>query len=244
MNTNTSLLQISDIEVLVLRKSVKNLHLNVLPPIGKVRVTAPFYMKDDAIQTFLATRLSWIRKQQARFKSQERQTPREYVSGETHYFLGNKYKLEVIRDDVKPKVEIAGKKKIVLTVRPDNSLSKREQVMLNWYREELRTLLYKAIGKWEDIIGVKVNNWGIKRMKTRWGTCNNKLRTIWLNLELAKKPVSCVEYVVVHELVHLIEQKHNDKFIALMDNYLPKWRSERDELNRFILSFEEWNQQT
>jgi len=234
------MLQVGGIEALVLRKAVKNLHLNVLPPAGKVRVTAPLHMKDDAIRTFLATRIPWIRKQQAKFQAQERQTPREYVSGETHYFFGNKHRLEVITANVKPKVEIRGKKKIVLTVRPDSPLSKRELVIRNWYREELRTFLSQVISKWEKKIGVEANNWGIKRMKTRWGTCNNKPKRIWFNLELAKKPESCVEYVVVHELVHLVEKKHNERFIALMDKHLPKWRSERDELNRLVLSFEEW----
>jgi len=240
MSTNICLLQISGIEVLVLRKSVKNLHLNVLPPVGKVRVTAPSYMKDDAIQTFLATRISWIKKQQAKFRAQEREAPREYVSGETHYFMGNKYRLDVITSNIKPKVEINGKKKLVLNVRPESTVSKREQVIQNWHREQLRILLCQTIPKWEKKIGVKVQDWGIKRMKTRWGTCNNKSNRIWFNLELAKKPEGCIEYVVVHELVHLIEKKHSDNFIALMNKHLPKWRSEKDELNRSVLSHEEW----
>ncbi len=241
MSIESCYLKISDIEVLVLRKSVKNLHLNVLPPIGKVRVTAPMSMKKDAIHTFLATRLSWIKKQQAKFQSQERQSQREYVSGETHYFFGNKYRLEVATLDTKPKIELKGKKKIVLTVRPNSLHSKREQVLQNWYREELKILLNQMIGKWEEKIGVKAHSWGIKRMKTRWGTCNNEVKRLWFNLELAKKPINCIEYVVVHELVHLVEQKHNEKFIALMEKHLPKWRSERDELNRFIHSYESWN---
>lgn len=240
MSTNFCLLQISGIEVLVLRKSVKNLHLNVLPPVGKVRVTAPAYMKNDVIQTFLATRISWIKKQQAKFQAQERQAPREFVSGETHYYLGNKYRLEVITDNVKPKVEIKGKKKIVLNVRPESTVSKREQTIQNWYRERLRTLLCQTIPKWERKIGVKAQNWGIKRMKTRWGTCHNNVKRIWFNLELAKKPESCIEYVIVHELMHLVEKKHNSNFIALMDKHLPKWRSEREELNRSVLSHEAW----
>lgn len=240
MSINQSLLQVGGIEAVVLYKPVKNLHLNVLPPVGKVRVTAPQNMNDDAIRTFLATRISWIKKMQAKFKGQERQTPREYVSGETHYFFGNKYRLEIVEADSKPRVSIKGKNKIILTVRPISSLIRREQVIQDWYRKELRSFLEKSIKKWEDKIGVKSNIWGIKRMKTRWGTCNHKSKSIWLNLELVKKPESCIEYTIVHELLHLIEEKHSDKFMVLMNKHLPKWKSEKEELNRLILAHEEW----
>lgn len=240
MSTNQSLLQVGGIEAVVLYKPVKNLHLNVLPPVGKVRVTAPQNMNDDAIRTFLATRISWIKKMQAKFKGQERQTPREYVSGETYYFFGKKYKLEVLETDTVPSVEIKGKTKILLTVRPKTNILKREEIMQNWYRNELYKFLEKAINKWEKKIGVKVNSWSIRRMKTRWGTCNHKKKNIWLNLELTKKPESCIEYVILHELLHLIEEKHSDKFTALLNKYMPKWKSEKEELNRLILSHEEW----
>lgn len=240
MSTNQSLLQVGGIEAAVLYKPVKNLHLNVLPPAGKVRVTAPQNMNEDAIRTFLATRILWIKKMQAKFKGQERQTPREYVSGETYYFFGKKYKLEVLEKDINPSVEIKGKKKILLTIRPKTNVSKREEIMQNWYRNELRKFLEKAIDKWEKKIGVKADSWGIRRMKTRWGTCNHKKRNIWLNLELAKKPESCIEYVILHEVLHLIEEKHSEKFIALLNKYMPKWKSEKEELNRLILSHEEW----
>lgn len=240
MSTNQSLLQVGGVEAVVLYKPVKNLHLNVLPPVGKVRVTAPQNMNDDAIRTFLATRISWIKKMQAKFKGQERQTPREYVSGETYYFFGKKYRLEVSESDEPPHVEIKGKTKIILSIRPKANVSKREEIMQDWYRNELRTFLEKAIDKWEKKIGVKTDSWGIRRMKTRWGSCNHKKRSIWLNLELAKKSESCIEYVVLHELLHLIERKHNEKFTALLSKYMPKWKSEKEELNMFILSHEEW----
>jgi len=240
MSTNQSLLQVGGIEAVVLYKPVKNLHLNVLPPVGKVRVTAPQNMNDDAIRTFLATRISWIKKMQAKFKGQERQTPREYVSGETYYYFGKKYRLEVAEFENTPSVEIKGKTKILLNIRPKTSVLKREKIMQKWYRDELRKFLEKAINKWEEKIGVKVSSWGIRRMKTRWGTCNHKKKNIWLNLELAKKPESCIEYVVLHELLHLIEEKHSERFIVFLNKYMPKWKSEKEELNSLILSHEEW----
>jgi len=240
MSTNQSLFKVGGIEVLVLHKKVKNLHLNVLPPAGKVRVSAPIGMDGDAIRTFLATRISWIKKQQAKFRGQERQTPREYVSGESHYFLGNRYRLEVLNTDENSAVVIKNKKKIMLSVKPRSSLLKREQVMQDWYREELKNTLKPLIVKWQNKIGVKTHFWGIRRMKTRWGTCDEKTKRLWFNLELIKKPESCIQYVVVHELIHLIERKHNDNFVGLIDKYLPKWQSEKDELNQFILSHEEW----
>ena len=240
MSTNQSLLQVGGIEAVVLYKPVKNLHLNVLPPVGKVRVTAPQNMNDDAIRTFLATRISWIKKMQAKFKGQERQTPREYLSGETYYFFGKKYKLEVSEMDVTPSIEIKGKTKILLYIRPKTNTLRREETMQDWYRDELRVFLEKAIDKCERKIGVKVNDWGIRRMKTRWGTCNYKRKKVLFNLELAKKPENCIEYVVLHELLHLIEEKHSEKFTALLNKYMPKWKNEKEELNRLILSHEEW----
>jgi len=240
MNTNRSLMKIRGVEVLILRKKIKNLHLNVLPPNGTVRVSAPLNMSDDAIHTFLATRLSWIKKQQAKFKGQERQTPRKYASGESHYFLGKRYRLEVIYIDNKPKVEVVNKKKLVLSVRLGSDTKKREQVLQNWYRTKLREMLDPLIIKWQEKSGVRVNFWGIKRMKTRWGSCNEETKRIWLNLELIKKPESCIEYVVVHELVHILERTHSDKFVRLMDKYLPKWRDKKDDLNRLVLAHEEW----
>lgn len=241
MSTNKSLFKVGGIEVVVLHKRVKNLHLNVLPPVGKVRVSAPTGMSDDAIRTFLATRISWIKKKQAKFKTQERQTPRKYVSGESHYFLGRRYRLEVVYLDTKPNVVIKGKKKFVLTVKPKSNVLKREQVMQIFYRNELKHILTPLIEKWEKKIGVQASFRGIRRMKTRWGTCDEQTKKLRFNLELVKKPESCIQYVVVHELVHLLERGHSDRFVGLMDKYLPKWRSERDELNQFILSHEEWN---
>lgn len=241
MSTNSCMLQVGDIEALVVRKPIKNLHLAVLPPAGKVRVSAPLTMKDDAIRTLLATRLRWIKKQQAKFTSQERQTRRDYVSGENHYLWGKRCRLEVIYENTPPRVSLKGKDKIILHVRPNSSRAKREQVLMDWYRKELRAIASGLIERWQKTIGVQLNAWGIKRMKTRWGTCNQKAGRIWLNLELAKKTEYCLEFIIVHELTHLLEKNHNDKFKTHMDRFIPRWRQYKVELNRTILSHERWN---
>lgn len=241
MNTNSNTLQVGPVDALVVRKPIKNLHLSVLPPNGRVRVTAPLHVKDDAIRMLLATKLIWIKKQRAKFDAQERQSLREYVSGETHHFLGMPYRLEVVYEKLSPQVYLKGKDKIVLRVRPNCSTAKREEVLMSWYRLELKKVAAGLIEKWQRIISVQVQSWGIKRMKTRWGTCNQKAGRVWLNLELIKKPVTSIEYIIVHELLHLIEKKHNKKYLGLLTGHLPKWRSLKDELNRFALSAERWN---
>lgn len=242
MNTNSCMLEVGNIEALVVRKPIKNLHLSVLPPLGKVRVTAPLAMKDDAIRTLLATRLVWIKKQQKKFEGQERQTRREYVSGESHYLRGKRYRLEVVYENKPSYVSIIkGKDKLILSVRPNSSRTKREQVMMDWYRKELRSVVGALLERWQKTIGIQVNSWGIKRMKTRWGTCTQKAGRIWLNLELAKKPEHCLDFIIVHEMTHLLEKKHNDRFKAYMDKFLPRWRQYKEELNRTILSHERWN---
>jgi len=240
MSTNSCMLQVGSIEALVIRKPIKNLHLSVLPPLGKVRVSAPLAMKDDAIRTLLATRLAWIRKQQAKFEGQERQTRREYVSGEDHYLWGKRCRLEVVYENKPANVSLKGKDKIILSVRPNSNRVKREQVMMDWYRKELRVTASDLVENWQKAIGVQLNAWGIKKMKTRWGTCNQKASRIWLNLELAKKPEHCLEFIIVHEMTHLLEKKHNDRFKAYMDTFIPRWRHHKEELNRTILSHETW----
>ena len=235
------MLQVGNIEALVFRKPIKNLHLAVLPPVGKVRVSAPLTMKDDAIRTLLATRIAWIKKQQIKFEGQERQTRREYVSGESHYYWGKRYRLEVIYEDKSSKVSIKGKDKILLSVRPNSDRMKREQVMIEWYRKELRKVAHDLLEQWQKILGINTHEWGIKRMKTRWGTCNQKAGRIWLNLELAKKPEHCLDFIIVHEMTHLLEKNHNDRFKAHMDTFLPRWRQFKEELNQTVLSHENWS---
>ncbi len=234
------MLQVGNIEALVVRKPIKNLHLAVLPPVGKVRVSAPLTMKDDAIRALLATRLAWIRRQQGKFSGQERQTRREYVSGESHYLWGRRYRLEVVHDEKPSNVSLKGKEKIVLSVRSDSDRTKREQIMMDWYRKELRAVANGLLERWQNKVGVQVNAWGIKRMKTRWGTCNQKAGRIWLNLELAKKPEYCLDFIIAHEMTHLLERSHNHRFKAHMDIFLPQWRQYKEELNHSVLSYENW----
>ncbi len=235
------MMEVGSIKALVVRKPIKNLHLSVLPPLGKVRVTAPLAMKDDAIRTLLATRLIWIKKQQKKFEGQERQTKREYVSGESHYLWGKPYRLQVVYENKPSSVRIKGKDKLILYVRPKSNRAKRERVMMDWYRKELRNVARVLIERWQEVVGVQLDAWGIKRMKTRWGTCNQKAGRIWLNLELAKKTENCLDFIIVHEMTHLLEKKHNNRFKVYMDKFLPRWRQYKEELNRTILSHESWS---
>ncbi len=230
-------LKIREFEVLVLKKDIKNLHLNILPPEGIVRVSAPLKMEDETIKLFLITRLPWIRKNIKNFQNQARQTERRYISGETHYFKGCAYLLNVIKQDEtkRIRVKVRNKKYIDLFVNPKSTIEEKERCFENLYRRELRKELPAYFAKWQEIIGVSPNEIKIKKMKTKWGVCNAKAKRIWLNLELIKKPFHSLEYIIVHELVHLLEEKHNDKFRNYMNEYLPKWELHKRELNEFIL---------
>jgi len=220
-------------------KDIKNIHLSVYPPLGRVRIAAPLRMDLDTIRVFAISKLKWIKKQQEAFKKQERETQREYLTRESHYFLGERYLLKVTEKDASPKI-ILKKKEILMFVRPNTSLEKKREIFDEWYRDELKRVIPKMIETWEKKIGVESNEYGIKRMRTKWGTCNNNAKRIWLNLELAKKPLECIEYIVVHELLHLIEPSHNDRFVALLDDHMPKWKFYRDELNRIPFSHLDW----
>ena len=226
---------INNIEIELTKKNIKNLHLSVHPPDGRVKISAPQYMDTDTIRLFAISKLSWIRKQQKKFINQERQPEREYVSGESHYFLGQRYLLNVIYTNKRKQgVEIRNKKYIDLYVRENTPKYLRERAMTEWYRRELKKLIPTIIAKLEPIMGVEVNEFGVKKMKTRWGSCNPKAKRIWLNLELVKKSPTCIEYVVVHEMTHLLERKHNERLIAYMDKFLPNWRAIKAELNGLI----------
>jgi hypothetical protein len=231
---------VNDLEVDVVRKDIKNLHLAVYPPNGRVRVAVPLRIDDEAVRLAIISKLSWIKRQQAKFQIQERQSPREYVSGESHYFHGNRYLLDVIYQDGRPSVSIRNNTHMDLVVRPGSSTAQRERVLIAWYRRQLRGAIPPIIARWQPILGVEVFDWTIRQMKTRWGTCNIEAHRICLNLELIKKPERCLEYVVVHEMVHLLERLHNDRFKSLMDQFLPQWRFLREELNREPLAHEEW----
>ena len=216
----------------VVRKNIKNLHLAVYPPEGRVRVAAPLHMTEDAVRLAIITRISWIRKKQDAFRNQARQSRREMVTGESHYFQGRRYRLKVVEINRPPTVKFSNNSTIELRVRPNSDRVKREAVLNEWYRKKLKEQIPAMISEWEPRIGVKVADWGVRKMKTRWGSCNTKARRIWLNLELAKKSLPCLEYVVVHEMLHLIERHHNDRFKSLMSELLPNWQTTRDELNR------------
>ena len=240
MDTERHHIQVRGIPVEVLRKDIKNLHLAVYPPSGRVRISVPRHITDDAVRLAVIDRLPWIHKQQAKFSTQDRQSQREMLTGESHYYQGRRYRLDVIEHNAPATVKIINNTTIQLMVRPGSNRQKREEVLLQWYREGLRDQIPPLIEKWEPVMGVQVADWGIKRMKTRWGSCNIRAHRIWINLELAKKPAYCLEYVLVHEMVHLLERLHNKRFQMLMDKFMPHWRMQRDALNRAPLCHEDW----
>lgn len=228
----------SGIDVDVVRKNIKNLHLGVYPPIGRVRVATPLHINDEAVRLFIISRLTWIKRQQAKFEEQERQSARELVTGESHYYQGQRYLLDVIYHTGTPAVSIRNNSIMDLRVRCGSTTAERERVLLTWYRRRLKEQIPALIAKWEPIIGVTVAAWGVKQMKTKWGTCNIEARRIWLNLELIKKPSHCLEYVIVHEMVHLLERRHNERFTAYMNRFMPLWHHYREELNQAPLGHE------
>lgn len=233
-------IEVSDFTIDVVRKSIKNMHLSVYPPTGRVRIAAPLNIGDDAIKLFAISKLSWIKRNQRNFEKQERQSPRAFAERESHWFEGKRYLLRVREHEAPPKIELKTKTHIDLFVRPNTSTEQRNNILNEWYRRKLKDQIPALIEKWEKIIGVSVNDWGIKQMKTKWGTCNIEEKRIWVNLELAKKPKYCLEYIVVHEMIHLIERHHNDYFLALIEKYMPKWKFYKEELNRLPVSHGEW----
>ena len=225
---------VSGIEIEVKKKNIKNMHLSVLPPDGKVRISAPLRIKDEAIRLFAITKIGWIRKQITKFENQPRQTEREYINGESHYVWGKRYRLEInYYNHGRNNVEIRGNR-LILTVREVSSKEQRERLMTEWYRKLVKEKAQELADKWEKIIGVKAQSVQVRNMLTRWGSCNVRKGRIWVNLQLAKKPVECLEYVVVHELVHLLEKGHNSIFVGYMNEYLPDWRIRKNILNGFI----------
>lgn len=232
-------IQLGDITVEVTQKDIKNVHLSVYPPFGQVKIAAPTRMDLDTIRIYAITKLSWIRKQQIKIKAQKREAPREYLTKESHYYLGKRYLLKVIEQYSTPIVKLKHNT-IELYIRPDTSTEKRKEILDEWYRAQLKELVPKYISKWEKSMDVKVKEFGIKKMKTKWGTCNIEAQRIWLNLELAKKPVQCIEYIIVHELTHLLERNHNTRFVAIMDSYLPNWKELKIELNKLPFSHVDW----
>jgi predicted metal-dependent hydrolase len=241
MNTESHDLTINGLPVRIVRKDIRNLHLGAYPPHGRVRVAVPLAVTDEAVRLAVVGKLGWIKRQQVKFNSQRRQSAREMVSGESHYFLGTRYRLRVIQQDGAPRVVLRNRSAMELYVQPGTRAEQRERVLHRWYRQQIKELIPPLLEKWQSPLGIQVADWRIKKMKTKWGTCSVEARRIWLNLELAKKPVQCLEYIVVHELVHLIERHHNDRFVSIMDKHLPQWRLHRQELNAAPLAQEAWD---
>lgn len=236
----TAQIQLGEMDVAVIRKDIKNVHLSVHPPTGRVTIAAPAHMAMDTIRVFAITKLAWIRKQQTKLQKQEREAPREFLDRESHYVWGKRYMLKVIESDQAPSIALKHSK-MLLHVRPGTSQPKCQAIVDEWYRQQLRLAAMPVIAKWETRLGVKAGRLFIQRMKTKWGSCNHHARTIRLNTDLAKKPAECLEYLIVHELVHLLEPTHNARFVALMDQHLPKWRSHQDALNCLPVRHEQWS---
>ena len=241
MSTEPRSIAVAGLTVEVVRKPIKHLHLAVHPPDGRVRVSAPERLDDDAVRLAVVSRLSWVRRQREAYQAQPRQSVRRMLSGESHYVWGRRYRLNVVPRTVGPNaVEPRLSGDLDLYVRPSATAPQRAATLAAWYRDEIKARVPALVERWEPVVGVSVAEWGVKRMRTKWGTCNVGARRVWLNLELAKKPPECLEFVVVHEIVHLLERSHNARFVALMDDLLPNWRQRQRALNAAPLAAEEW----
>ncbi len=232
-------IHLGDMAVEVVKKSIKNIHLSVHPPLGRVRIAAPLHIDLDTLRVFAISKLTWIRQQQDKLLSQARESPREYLDRESHDVWGKRYLLKVIEHDAPPQVTLEHSV-LVLQVRPGADDAKKQVVLDAWYRDQLKTKTLVLFDKWAPHIGVAVPSLTVRKMKTRWGSCTPATLHVLINLELAKKPPECLEYIVVHELTHLLEPTHNKRFIALMTQFMPKWQFYRDELNRLPVRHEEW----
>ena len=228
-------LELGDVSVDVVLKDIKNVHLSVYPPTGRVRISAPERMSMDTIRAFAISKLVWIKKQQRKLGQQERETPREYVDRESHYVWGKRYLLTVAERAAPPSIELKHNR-ILLRVRPRTDKSRRQAIVEEWYRRQIKKAVPPLLARWEPRMDVRVERFFVQRMKTKWGSCNHKASTIRLNTELAKKPPECLEYIVVHELVHLLEPTHNARFVRLMDRFMPRWEFHREALNRLPVS--------
>ncbi len=235
------LIQIGDISITVTRKSIKNVHLSVHPPEGRVTLSAPTETRLEVARAYAISKLNWIRTQQEILRNQARETPREFIERESHYLWGRRHLLTVVERDIKPSI-IVDHKRITLGVRPGSDHAKRASIIHQWHKTLLHDLIPLLINKWEPKLGVKVTAYFLQRMKTKWGSCNHKAGHIRLNTELVKKPKDLIEYVVVHEMLHLIEPTHNDRFISLITEHFPNWREARVELNELPLVAEEWRE--
>lgn len=233
-------INLGNLTVDVVFKDIKNIHLSVYPPNGKVRISAPTRMNLDTVRVFAISKLGWIKQQQDKLRSQDRETPREYLDRESHYVWGKRYLLKVAEGSAAPGIELKHNA-MVLRVRPGTDEEKKQAMVESWYREQLKVAAADFIARWEPLIGVKAEAFFVQRMKTKWGSCNPINRSLRLNTELAKKPPECLEYIVVHEMVHLLEPTHNARFVALMERFMPSWRVFRERLNQLPVRHEMWN---
>ena len=233
-------IQLGDIAVEVVQKSIKNIHLSVYPPQGKVRIAAPLRMDLGTIRVFAASKIGWIKQQQHKLQNQARESPREYIDRESHYLWGKRYLLKVVENDAAPSV-VLKHSAMVLSVRPGADDDKKQSVLSEWYRQQMKDEIHLLLYKWAPHLEVEIPTFIVRKMKTKWGSCTPASKNILINLELAKKPAECLEYIVVHELTHLLEPTHDSRFIALMTQFMPKWRLYRDELNRLPVRHEDWD---
>ena len=231
---------LGNINVEVVFKDIKNVHLSVHPPTGRVKISAPLRMNLDSVRIFAISKLAWIKQQQKKLQDQDREPPREYLDRESHFVWGKRYLLEVIEIDRAPLIELKHNR-MLLQVRPGTDEQRKRDIVESWYRAQVKKAAASLIAKWEPIMGVRVNRLFVQRMRTKWGSCNPHAGNIRLNTELAKKPPECLEYIVVHEMAHLLEPTHNDHFKALMDSFMPKWQFYLDRLNRLPVSHEDWD---
>ena len=234
MSTEQYHIEVSGIDVDVIQKEIKNIHLAVYPPTGRVRLSSPYSMKRESLRLFIISKLGWIKKHIRNMNSQIREPERKYIQGESHWVEGHRYLLNIIEEDAAPKVEIRNNRYLDLYIRPGSGKDKKEEVVREWYRNRMKTQIPDLISFWEDKLGVEIQDWGIKLMKTKWGSCNIEKQRIWLNLELAKKPKHCLDYVILHEMIHLKERHHTDRFKALLDKHMPSWKNRREELNEVV----------
>ena len=239
MSTGSAYLTVRGIDVDVVYKDIKNLHIAVYPPMGRVRVAAPKRLDDDHVRLAVVQRLSWIKRQKDQLRNVQRQSEREMTTGESHYVWGARHRLKVVERPGRAHLELDGER-LLLYLPRDTAADHRRQLLDRWYRAQLRTAIPGLVATWEPAIGVSVPRWSIRRMKTKWGSCNRETGHIWFNVELAKKHPLCLEYIVVHEMTHLLERTHGQRFTKLMDKFLPEWRSRRDELNGAPLADERW----
>ena len=231
--------QLGTLSILVTRKAVKHVHLSVYPPDGRVTLVAPIATRLDVARAYAISRLEWIRQQQEKLKNQARETPRRFIERESHYLWGRRHLLSVVYRDAKPSVSI-DHKRITLTVRPGSDAGKRVEVIHDWHKSLLHEVVPALIEKWQRKLQVKATGYFLQKMKTKWGSCNSRAGHIRLNTELAKKPKDLLEYVIVHEMVHLIAPTHSERFIAILDRHYPTWREARAELNELPLAAERW----